>query len=616
MRGSRAKQRSEKVGRRCLDPDLLGPIALALIFYLLARWSWRKWPDILVDFGRELYIPWQLAHGKVLYQDIEHLFGPFSQYFNAMLFEAFGVSLSTLIWANLAWAAIFALVVYLFFKRGADAISATAAVMVFLVVSAFSEYLRVGNANFITPYAHEATHGVILATLMVFWLGGFIRRKRWSRLVAAGLVFGMVLLTKAEISAAAAAAALAFFALITIVDEEGVSLKLGWLGAFILAALLPLAVAGGYFLTHMQLHEALRAAGGAWTKLLSGGVMADPVTMTQMGTDDLAGNLTKMLREALFAVLYIGAGMGACWNFGNRIGPSASRWISAIVLLLGGIYSFTFEWVELGRALPVLTLAITLALTASFFRHFRRDREISLNLIPLIGWSVFSFCLLFRIFFNAKVYLYGFYLALPAVMLLVVYATWHLPRWLDSHNYYGRNFRLFMIVVFLVGMSSCFKFANGFYQKKDFPVGRGGDKMFSFGPRSAPEGWGTSVLLEEIREYMPEDASFIVLPEGIMLNYLARRKSPSRYINFVPFEVNIYGEENILGDFRENPPDYFILVHREMSEFKTGYFGRDSGYGLKIAQWISGSYIPVRLIGYEPFVDGRFGIKILKRKPD
>ena len=611
------KERQWKIsGWRWMDPNIWGPIILALLFFLLTWWSWRKWPDILVDFGRELYIPWQLASGKILYRDIDHLFGPFSQYFNAALFKVLGVSLSTLIYADLAWTAIFTLAIYLFVRRAADAVSATAAGSVFLAAFAFSEYLRVGNFNFITPYSHESTHGIILAVLMIFWLGSFIRRKRWSRLAAAGLAFGMVLLTKAEISVAAAAAALAFFALIAIADEEGVSLKLGWLGVFILAALLPWAVASGYFLTQMQFPEALRAVGGAWTKLRSGRVLAEPVTMTLMGTDDLAGNLVKMLREALFAVMYIGAGMGACLNFGNRIGPSASRWISAIILLLGGIFSLSFKWVEFGRALPVIILAITLALTVSFSLHLRRDRKISLNQIPLIGWAVFSFCLLFRIFFNAKLYLYGFYLALPAVMLLVVYTTWHLPRWLDSHNYSGRNFRIFMIVVILIGMCSYFKSANGFYQKKDFPVGIGGDKIFTFGPRFAPEGLGISILLKEIRENMPEDASFVVLPEGVMLNYLARRKSPSRYLNFVPFEMNTYGEENILGDFRKNPPDYFILVHREVSEFKVGYFGRISGYGLKIAQWIYGNYTPVRLIGYEPFVDGRFGIKIMKRKPN
>jgi hypothetical protein len=601
---------------RSRGPEILGPVILALQFLLLTWWSWRKWPDILVDFGRELYVPWQLASGKILFKDIDHLFGPFSQYFNAALFKVLGVSLSTLIWANLAWTAIFTVAIYLFVRRAADAVSATAAGSVFLAVFAFSEYLRVGNFNFITPYSHESTHGIILAVLMIFWLGSFIRRKRWSRLAAAGLAFGMVLLTKAEISAAAAAAALVFFALLTIADEEEVSLKLGRLGVFILAALLPLAAAGGYFLTQMQLPEALRAMGGAWTKLLSGGVWAEPITMTQMGMDDLAGNLVKMLRETLLAVMYIGAGMGACLNFGNRIGPSASRWISAVILLLGGIFSLSFKWVELGRALPVITLVITAALSASFFRGLRRSRAISLDLVPVIVWSVFSFCLLFRIIFHAKICFYGFYLALPAVMLLVVYTTWHLPRWLDSRNCYGSHFRLFMIVVILIGLCSYFKYANGFYQKKDFPVGIGGDKIVTFGPRFAPEGWGITVLLKEIRENMPEDASFIVLPEGVMLNYLARRESPSRYVNFVPFEVSTYGEENILNDFRENPPDYFILVHREMQEFKVGYFGRVSGYGLKIAKWVYGSYAPVRLIGFEPFVDGRFGIKILKRKPE
>src|SRR5215831_10677178 len=56
-----------------------------LVIYFLAV-SWRKWPDPLIDFGRELYLPWRLANGALLYRDADDYFGPLSQYLNAGLF--------------------------------------------------------------------------------------------------------------------------------------------------------------------------------------------------------------------------------------------------------------------------------------------------------------------------------------------------------------------------------------------------------------------------------------------------------------------------------------------------------------------------------------------------
>ena len=56
----------------------------------------------LIDFGRELYVPWQITRGKMLSRDIASLFGPLSPYINALWFRLFGVSLITLALANLA----------------------------------------------------------------------------------------------------------------------------------------------------------------------------------------------------------------------------------------------------------------------------------------------------------------------------------------------------------------------------------------------------------------------------------------------------------------------------------------------------------------------------------
>ncbi len=77
---------------------------VALAFVFAAAISWRRWPDLLVDFGGQLYIPWRLANGAVLYRDLFYFAGgPLSQYFNALLFKIFGTSFLTLIVANLTW---------------------------------------------------------------------------------------------------------------------------------------------------------------------------------------------------------------------------------------------------------------------------------------------------------------------------------------------------------------------------------------------------------------------------------------------------------------------------------------------------------------------------------
>jgi hypothetical protein len=79
--------------------------------------SWRRWPDPVVDFGRELYIPWRLAEGAVLYRDVDDFYGPLSQYFNAALFRIFGPGLMVLVTANLVVFAAIVILLYFLVRR-------------------------------------------------------------------------------------------------------------------------------------------------------------------------------------------------------------------------------------------------------------------------------------------------------------------------------------------------------------------------------------------------------------------------------------------------------------------------------------------------------------------
>ena len=119
----------------------------------MLAWSWRRWPELLIDFGRELYVPWRLIEGEVLYRDIAYFNGPLSPYVNALWFRIFGVSLETLAICNVLLIAALAALLYRMIEEVADRLAAAVAGLVFVAAFAFAQIGEIGNYNFVTPYS-------------------------------------------------------------------------------------------------------------------------------------------------------------------------------------------------------------------------------------------------------------------------------------------------------------------------------------------------------------------------------------------------------------------------------------------------------------------------------
>jgi hypothetical protein len=133
-------------------------LILAAIGGCMTAWTWLTWPDILVDFGRELYVPWRLVAGADLYTDLAYFNGPLSPYFNALWFRVFGESVQTLVAVNLVVLALITWALYWTLSHAASRFSALAATAAFLAGLAF---IRT-NYNFVAPYSHELTHGILI----------------------------------------------------------------------------------------------------------------------------------------------------------------------------------------------------------------------------------------------------------------------------------------------------------------------------------------------------------------------------------------------------------------------------------------------------------------------
>src|SRR4029453_5512236 len=111
-----------------------GPITIALAGIAMTIWTWQTWADVLVDFGREVYVPWQLTQGGVLYRDIAYFNGPLSPYLNSVWFRLFGTSILTLVICNLAILAVLVALMYALLSRVSSYLGATAACLMLLVV--------------------------------------------------------------------------------------------------------------------------------------------------------------------------------------------------------------------------------------------------------------------------------------------------------------------------------------------------------------------------------------------------------------------------------------------------------------------------------------------------
>jgi len=144
--------------------------------------------------------------------------------------------------------------------------------------------------------------------------------------------------------------------------------------------------------------------------------------------------------------------------------------------------------------------------------------------------------------------------------------------------------------------------------ERTHPVGAGPDRFLA-GFR-AP---AVNAALADIGERLGPEDSLVVLPEGVMLNYLARRPNSTGHINFMPPELIIFGESRILDALRASPPDYIALTHKDTREYGLDFFGR--GYGRALLDWAKRNYRPVALFGQPPLREGtRFGIRLMKRR--
>ncbi len=591
--------------------DWVVVVLLGGVFAGLSAWSWRKWPDTLVDYGTALYLPWQLASGKVLCRDMTNLAGgPLSQYFHLLIFRLFGVSFTALLVANLVLVALLIWMLYRLFLRASDQWTATMICLVTLCVFAFSQYVVSGNYNYICPYADEAFHGLLLSVVALGCLSRWLADGRGSHVFAAGLCFSGVFLTKPDLFVALAAALIVAGLIDWIRPLNRSASRPAACGLFVLGAVLPLAAFVAYFTSVWNFSGGLKAIAGSWVALMTTPVALNPFYQFFLGLDQPGANLWLMIRRFGAFLLALG-GVALFARALARRKVAASVGFGLVVLMTGFCACSQVRWVECGSALGPIALAGVAFVGWKWWIN-RGSAEGEALIFPLL-WAVFAFALLAKMGLKPRIWHYGFYLGMPAGLLAVFLLLNLLPRAMKQFQVNSVAFRVTATVLLLTGMMQLLRASNEFYRAKDAVVGEGADRMMAYSGGTYEPGPALQRAIGLIRSNTPPSSTLAVLPEGLMINYLTRRPNPTPYEGVNPTEMLAYGETNVLEAYARHSPDYILLVHRDTSEWKAGYFGAEPGYGHEMMQWIRANYSPVWLLGHEPFQTNLFGIKLLGR---
>ena len=338
-----------------------------------------------------------------------------------------------------------------------------------------------------------------------------------------------------------------------------------------------------------------------------------PFFKTGLGTDRPAENLWAMLSmTGLYALVLVPAGLiglSMRWRGRGRLAILRGGIAVAVFAVVAGALWWcrdTIEWDGFARPLPLLILLTIVATVAGFLFH-RREEAAQRRLIRQMSLLVLAVLLLSKMLLYARIFHYGFILAMPATLLLCIAALDWLPAFIARRGGYGGVLATAATALMTVAVVFHLRAEAQFIGQKTERVGVGADAFWA-----DPRGAFVNAAVARIAAHSSPKTTLAVLPEGVMINCLTGLRNPTPYINLMPIEMLFFGEQRVVDSFQAHPPDLIALAHKDTSEFGFRYLGAD--YGRQLGAWIRAHYRPLAggLIGSPPLRDDKFGILLLE----
>ena len=595
---------------------LLILVSLSATGLFMASISWLKWPDLLIDFGEQVYIPWRLSEDQVLYRDIAYGYGPLSSYLHALLFKIFGPGINILIGFNLLVVTGLSVLIYFLFKKLTNPLTGFLCAFAFLTLFAFGQYQGGGNYNFICSYVYSLPHGVALSFIALFFFLKFLESSQLKYLGFSGGVVGLVYWTKMEVFVA-----LAFSLLLGLLASwfqrrlnkgEAVREALITLTAF----MIPVLLFYSYFLTKMPLKEALVTLPNPFSFLGQVGSLKQfQLNQWILGFDQPVSNLLKLLQYFFVLIGVLGFIIGIDSLLSGPLKHVKRLSLLFLVSLVGLLFvvSPQIPWIYLGRPLPLISILITGFYTVRLARALKENRNPRKDLF-LTVFSVFCTMILLKIILNTHLFHYGFALALPATLLTIHTLLFLIPEHFSALKKSSGFYNTAALTLILFFIYAHVRVEYQVYQFKTQPISQGRDLLVDYDPALENRGLVVNQTLRYLSHRIEPGVEIATIPYGSMINYLSRHPHPLPTLNFNPYNVALFGDQGYLDSLQKAASPYILLVHVDAGILVSGkrFFGKD--FGQNAYAWIMQNYTLEQQFGAEPFSSSEFGIQLLRKK--
>jgi len=547
-------------------------LACAFIFGLAV--SWERWGSPVIDSGREMNQPLRLAQGERLYSDVRHIYGPLSPWLHAILYRAFGASLSILYLDGAITAIVILALVYWLSRRIMDSEAAGAATLSVMWLCVFKP-----AGNFIFPYSFNALHATALGLATLAAIAAALTRagtpaRLWKYFALAGILAGLTMLAKTEMGFAALAAGVAGAFVATRPDSRrGAGLAAAFIAC---AAGLAIAVYG------------VVAARVGWSTLVSDSFLllynVPPALAYYNSRISGFDRPLESIGRMLIAAVKLGILAAIVGGAASVIGGARRGWdvlAGAVALLIVLSLTTGLDW-DRGPylAIPFLLLGLLIAQ-----RRLRRTPVV-------IVYAVYALASLGRMILHVRSGgAYGSFL-LPMSVVLFTYAwigpfagAFREPRARRA----ARAIPLALMIAASVGTAIVLAYRYRVSNTVTIATSRG----TMIAPPDVGQAWNEALDYIE-RRTRPGDA-VAVLPEGTSLDFLSGRRNPLAEEIATPGFLDGDREARAIRQLDEAATPLILIANRLTAEFGAPIFGRD--YSQSLMRWIEDRYTPCAMFG-------------------
>ncbi len=533
--------------------DFWAFLALGIIFVLYCVVFWGRWGDVMVDCPRELYLPSQIAEGKGFYTEVFSLYPPLGYYLNAFFVKIFGNSLNLFYLLGCLNSGIILVLVYLISRRFSGSLLSFS-VSALVLCHCFISYSPI--TNYIFPYSYSVVYALTCFLASVYLLIYYFKANfKTKYLLLSCLLGGLCTAFKFEF-------ALVFIPLffVLILKEKSLSKIFYGIFYFILPVILPFLVNIDGIKIFVDNFFAFCSSPSSREFLKTMSIKTPKAYIISTAKDIF-----------FFLILFVPSYFILLKE--EKLHSLLKKYGACILCaaFLYGITAFVYD-----RKIYLFSW-LTLVCVWFIIKYFK-DEKTDFNFLTFV-LSLILFLSSLRVGGYLASNHYGKYY-LP--LFLIVFFCLYLPQILKKYQInYEQNISCILMCFALFNLVFCI---SSVYSGKNYRIETDKGTIFSSYPvgKTVEE---TSTYLKQISNVKDR---VLVLPEGLMVNYLSDRKSDDMLYQLLPNHIEILGEDKIVDKMKKNPAQYVVLTSLTASAYGKTYFCSD--YAQNICDFINNNY--------------------------